>query len=604
MRPPDISDRLLSLALHIQTSHAYAPPARNLSSTFSYVTELRNLHARVEHHAMQRRRNINTKKLELLRHVAVIDANTSNLLNDKLQQPPANFNALASTLGSDPFDPGRVKGACSDGELLDGLDIPTKAFLLLPAGTPRCSDSLIPDPLGRWTVDANYFMSGGEKAAFIVAGIVETFLFIASILGFIGACARKQSFVVVYASFLYVHFFINLGVAIYFLREVTVAANTDIVKLCQESIRNTQAEGQCSGLLNITKGVYWGISLLVLAIEAYCALVVTRYGNQLRYEKRDGRQSRMLQRQSAYDAFHSRLSGVVYEEAAIDAKYGGSNRYSAVSTLGGEDDKDHLLARSEPQMFNPYEAYDTHRSSRAQTPTFTPVRDFAQSAEVHHVGDERQSSTDLSAAPVTALDSLLYQLHTLSFLLSPSLLILLCRCATQFQFARARELDGRRSLAFWFALVALVNAGGVWAHAVGPGSDNRAVVLDFVGMGYKPSKLQLLLLDATIILFQALLTTISYETSLALAMPADVPDPLLPESTPILSSPGIELENAPFLATPTFPSPHTASAPTRFAYPPTLTQPSIQQRAPALPKVVPPPFNTAAAPPTRDARGR
>lgn len=32
---------------------------------------------------------------------------------------------------------------------------------------------------------ANYFMSGKEKAAFIVAGLVETFLFLASILGFV-----------------------------------------------------------------------------------------------------------------------------------------------------------------------------------------------------------------------------------------------------------------------------------------------------------------------------------------------------------------------------------------------------------------------------------
>lgn len=30
---------------------------------------------------------------------------------------------------------------------------------------------------------ANYFMSGTEKAAFIVAGLVETFLLVASILG-------------------------------------------------------------------------------------------------------------------------------------------------------------------------------------------------------------------------------------------------------------------------------------------------------------------------------------------------------------------------------------------------------------------------------------
>lgn len=82
------------------------------------------------------------------------------------------------------------------------------------------------------------------------------------------------------------------------------------------------------------------------------------------------------------------------------------------------------------------------------------------------------------------LDSLLYELHTLSFLLAPSLLILLCRCATQFQFARARDIDSRRGLSFWLILVVLVNAGGVWAHASsGAGDYTKGVVLDFVGMG-------------------------------------------------------------------------------------------------------------------------
>ena len=64
------------------------------------------------------------------------------------------------------------------------------------------------------------------------------------------------------------HFLINLGVAAYFLWQVTHAADTDIQKLCEEAIKNSQAEGQCTGLLNITKGVWWGVSLLVLAIEA------------------------------------------------------------------------------------------------------------------------------------------------------------------------------------------------------------------------------------------------------------------------------------------------------------------------------------------------
>lgn len=49
---------------------------------------------------------------------------------------------------------------------------------------------------------------------------------------------------------------------------ITHVADEDIVKLCEEGIRNDQAQGQCKGLLNVTKGLYWGVSLTVLAVEA------------------------------------------------------------------------------------------------------------------------------------------------------------------------------------------------------------------------------------------------------------------------------------------------------------------------------------------------
>ncbi|KAL5507572.1 hypothetical protein ACEPAH_7028 [Sanghuangporus vaninii] len=183
---------------------------------------------------------------------------------------------------------------------------------------------------------------------------------------------------------------------------------------------------------------------------------------------------------------------------------------------------------------------------------------------------------------IYSLDGLLYELHTLSFLLAPSVFVLLCRCITQFQFSRARELDGRRSLRFWFVLVALVNVSAVWAHAFGSAGgggggggghgvgEEKSVLLDFVGMGHRPTKLQLLLLDATIMFLQAILTTISYETSLSHAMPSDVPDPLFPAPSSIGSEfSSEEEETAPFLP---YSSPDTsaiAMASSATAYPPT-----------------------------------
>ncbi|KAL5523523.1 hypothetical protein ACEPAG_7696 [Sanghuangporus baumii] len=200
---------------------------------------------------------------------------------------------------------------------------------------------------------------------------------------------------------------------------------------------------------------------------------------------------------------------------------------------------------------------------------------------------------------IYSLDSLLYELHTLSFVLAPSIFVLLCRCITQFQFSRARELDGRRSLRFWFMLVALVNVSAVWAHAFdaggggrggGGGGEEKSVVLDFVGMGHKPTKVQLLLLDATIMFLQAILTTISYETSLSHAMPSDAADPLFPTSSSIsceLSS--SSEETAPFLP---YSSPDTssiASASSATTYPPTppiptpasLTRPDASTEQPS-----------------------
>jgi hypothetical protein len=80
------------------------------------------------------------------------------------------------------------------------------------------------------------------------------------------------------------------------------------------------------------------------------------------------------------------------------------------------------------------------------------------------------------------LDTLLYQLHVLSFLLAPALPALLVRAAAQFQLARPRTLQPTRGLRFWYALVLLANAVPLWTHADAPGV-GRAVVLDFIGVG-------------------------------------------------------------------------------------------------------------------------
>ncbi|KAF8910397.1 hypothetical protein CPB85DRAFT_1190089, partial [Mucidula mucida] len=129
-------------------------------------------------------------------------------------------------------------------------------------------------------------MSPGERAAFVVSGLLETFLLIASILGFIGAVVRKQVFVQIYTYFIYVHFVFNVAIAGYLLWQVTHLTSEAADKACQDTISNAQAQDQCIGFLKIARGVYYVIATLVLLIELYGAVVTTRYLNQLKSEKR------------------------------------------------------------------------------------------------------------------------------------------------------------------------------------------------------------------------------------------------------------------------------------------------------------------------------
>ncbi|KAJ3517251.1 hypothetical protein NLJ89_g625 [Agrocybe chaxingu] len=144
---------------------------------------------------------------------------------------------------------------------------------------------------------------------------------------------------------------------------------------------------------------------------------------------------------------------------------------------------------------------------------------------------------------IHSLDTLLYQLHTLSFFLSPSLWIYVCRIIAQFQCIRPRELDANRSLRFFYFTVIILNVPSLWNHSTKGASEGRAIILDFIGMAHTPSKAQLFLLDISIVFLQLVLTTIAYETSVyytsAQLEPEDflLPDPPTPFSIPLFRLP-------------------------------------------------------------------
>ncbi|KAI0300985.1 hypothetical protein B0F90DRAFT_1810222 [Multifurca ochricompacta] len=119
---------------------------------------------------------------------------------------------------------------------------------------------------------------------------------------------------------------------------------------------------------------------------------------------------------------------------------------------------------------------------------------------------------------VDSLDTLLYQLHVLSFFLAPSIITLFARAAGQFQLSHPREFGPRRTLRFRFLLIAIFNSTGIWNHIFTRAQDGRSVVLDFVGMASTPSRTQLLLLDLLIITLSVIVTTIAYEAAYARAV--------------------------------------------------------------------------------------
>lgn len=82
---------------------------------------------------------------------------------------------------------------------------------------------------------------------------------------------------------------------------------------------------------------------------------------------------------------------------------------------------------------------------------------------------------------IGSLDTLLYQLHALSFFLAPALLPLLARIAAQ-AHCRPRP-DDTHSLRFFLAIVLVLNLPSLWYHAIRAPHDDRAVILDFVGLG-------------------------------------------------------------------------------------------------------------------------
>ncbi|KAG6845923.1 hypothetical protein H0H87_000729 [Tephrocybe sp. NHM501043] len=392
-------------------------------------------------------------------------------------------------------------------------------------------------------------MTGGERAGFVIAGLVETFLFVASSLGFVGAIVRKQLFVQIYAYFIYVHFLLNIGVAAYLLYLVTHFSANAAVKACQETIQNKQAEDQCTGLLRVTQGVYLAIAAIVLLVELYLALVVTRYLNQLRNEKRSARGLR-LENEEAFGLV-SRGKG---RYSALPSQQDGGFAHPVYSSSGPDFDpykEIHDPVHEERRLtghdntFRPQEVdygggswthaeISSEEKARLQREEMDlmPGRESAES--VRWNPDSKTPTGPAFPAP-EVVDSSLDPPKYTSTGQGNTL-----RLLSQFQCSKPRDIDpaATPSLRFFFANILLLNSSSIWSHAIQGAAEGRAIVLDFVGMGYAPSKTQLLALDVLIVLLQFILTTIAYETSLyEHSHDTDTHDMLLPIPSPLSPTP-------------------------------------------------------------------
>jgi len=133
-----------------------------------------------------------------------------------------------------------------------------------------------------------------QKIAIIVAGVVFSLMCIASLFGFIGAVIRKRALVAFYATELWILTVVELAAGAFLI--YTIFHNSD--QFTQECIDNVNKQVQGSGA-NITVDaaavcnfggktgrIAFIVSFVVsLLIQAYCALIVSRYVSQLSEEQ-------------------------------------------------------------------------------------------------------------------------------------------------------------------------------------------------------------------------------------------------------------------------------------------------------------------------------
>ncbi|EAU91782.1 hypothetical protein CC1G_04550 [Coprinopsis cinerea okayama7 len=195
-------------------------------------------------------------------------------------------------------------------------------------------------------------MTTGERAAFIIAALLETILFAASILGFVGAIVRKQSFLQIYAYILYGHFLANLGAAAYLFFSIVSFQKNVNEAACENTIQDPTSKDQCKGLLRITATVYIVIASVVLFIELYGAIIATRYLNLVKREKQLNREFR----ENMDTAFLLKTRSFPYQPVHNPGQ-GGGPEFNPYAEIDVEESslhtRDHSVLTRQPSDIDP-----------------------------------------------------------------------------------------------------------------------------------------------------------------------------------------------------------------------------------------------------------
>lgn len=129
-----------------------------------------------------------------------------------------------------------------------------------------------------------YQVNGVQKAAIIIAGVSYSTLALFSLAGLIGAIARNRTLVALYATFMWIHFWIDIAISAFFIYALFAVNTNDFLTACvnQATLNNAPVtRDQCQDALKYVRIIYIVVVVFLSLIQLYCSIIVSRYVAQL-----------------------------------------------------------------------------------------------------------------------------------------------------------------------------------------------------------------------------------------------------------------------------------------------------------------------------------